>query len=217
MGQRLPLEISRLLEASDDLSRQRAWEAFLTQYNRMLLHACRSIDREYDGVMNRYEYMLEQLRADGFHRLRKYENDGRTKFSTWLMVTARRLAIDAHRKRYGRPPKGNDLGESELRKRLVDLLAADVDPDLLIDEDATNPERQVVADDRRALLAKVLEGLSNQDRLLLSLRFEWDSSVSEITEAMGFPSQFHVYRRLKKVLSQLRKTLQAKGFGDASL
>ena len=83
MDQRPPLEISRLLEASDDLSRQRAWEAFLTQYNRMLLHVSRSIDREYDGVMNRYEYMLEQLRADDFRRLRKYENDERTKFLTW--------------------------------------------------------------------------------------------------------------------------------------
>ncbi len=197
MGQRFPLEISRLLEASDDLSRQRAWEAFLTQYNRMLLHVSRSIDREYDGVMNRYEYMLEQLRADDFRRLRKYENDERTKFSTWLMVTARRLAVDAHRKQYGRPAKGKDSGERAIRKRLVDLLAADVDPDLLIDEDAADPEQQIVANDRKAVLARVLETLSTQDRLLLSLRFEYDSSVSEITEAMGLHSQFQVYGRLK--------------------
>jgi RNA polymerase sigma factor (sigma-70 family) len=217
MGQPLPLELSRLLEASDDISRQRAWEAFLEQYNRMLLRVSRSIDREYDEVMNCYEYMLEQLRANDFRRLRMYENDGRTKFSTWLMVAARRLAIDAHRKRYGRAPKGEDWGECEIRKRLVDLIAADIEPDLLIDEDAANPEQQIVADDRKVLLANVLEGLSTQDRLLLSLRFEYDSSVSEITEAMGFPSQFHVYRRLKKVLTQLRKALLAKGVSDASL
>jgi DNA-directed RNA polymerase specialized sigma subunit len=87
----------------------------------------------------------------------------------------------------------------------------------LVDEDATNPEQQMVVADRKAVLTNVLEGLSTQDRLLLSLRFEYDFSVAEITEAMGFPSQFHLYRRLKKVLTQLRKALLSKGVRDASL
>lgn len=93
MGQRPPLEISRLLEASDGLSQQQAWEAFLTQYNRMLLHVSRSIDREYDGVMNRYEYMLEQLRATTSAGSERSTSSSRSRRSCVHQVNASRLII----------------------------------------------------------------------------------------------------------------------------
>jgi hypothetical protein len=43
------------------------------------------------------------------------------------------------------------------------------------------------------------------------MRFEDQRSAAEIARAMGFPTPFHVYRRLNKLLGELRATLEARG------
>ena len=68
---------------------------------------------------------------------------------------------------------------------------------------------------RRAQLTRALESalgdLPAEDRLLLRYRFEDERSVREIKDLLLLPSVFHVYRRLKKVLKNVRATLEERG------
>jgi len=97
-----PPELVGLLNASDPAAREVAWASFVKSHSRLLLHVARSIGRDYDAAMDAYAYLLELLRADDCRRLRAYAADGRSKFTTWLVVVARRLCLDHLRHRYGR-------------------------------------------------------------------------------------------------------------------
>jgi RNA polymerase sigma factor (sigma-70 family) len=197
-------------------------DAFVQKHSRLLMHVSRSLGGGYDATMDRYARMLEQLRNDDFKRLRSYAAQPQTKFTTWLVVVARRICMDYQRERYGRPritgnPDSAQKAELTARRRLADLVVVDVDPDDL--DDSTEPD--AAARVQQAELLETLEDavrrLPNRDRLLITLRFEDDAPVREIVEVMGFPSQFHVYRQLKKVLAELRRTLQSRGIGDPNV
>jgi RNA polymerase sigma factor (sigma-70 family) len=127
------------------------------------------------------------------------------------VVVAQRLAADHHRKVYGRPKPGTDLEATEIRRRLVDLVDEAVDLKSIEGSIGPTPADAVVHHERRAIVASVLDQLEPRDRMMLALRFEDDASARRIAEAMGFKSPFHVYRRLKKVLSALRKELVERG------
>ncbi len=116
----VPTELSALLELPTTASREQSWKAFLSAYSRLLLHTARSISGDAHAVMDAYTHVLGALREDDFRRLRAYAPDGRTKFTTWLVVVARRLCIDHHRQRYGRTPEADSEqhGEHAARRRL---------------------------------------------------------------------------------------------------
>ena len=209
-----PPELTRLLETTDSKNREAAWDAFIEKFHRLLMHVAHSIDHHYDATMDRYAYMLERLQAGNYRRLRRYDPQSRAQFSTWLVVVARRLCVDFHRETHGRqrPTKGED--RSGIRRRLLDLVGESIDPDYLADGRAIDPAEHTLVIERREILENAMKALTNQDRLLLTLRFELGASVSEIADALKFPSQFHVYRRLKKILAVLRTALKAQGIHD---
>jgi len=222
MASQPPTGLSRLLEATDEAGSRDAWESFVQKHSRLLMHAARSLGGGYDAAMDRYTHILDQLRDDDFKRLRSYSALPQTKFTTWLVVVARRICLDLHRSRYGRERASANPGhwvENKLvvRKRLADLVVANVDLNLLSDGTKPDPERQAVGKETRQALEESLNRLSNSDRLLLALRFEDDAPAREIAELMGFPSQFHVYRHLNKVLESLKEALQAQGIDSASI
>jgi RNA polymerase sigma factor (sigma-70 family) len=208
MAEDFPSELSSLLGATDAAARDAAWPAFLNSYSRLLLHVARQVGRDYDAAMDAYTYILEQLRAGDYHRLRGYAGDGRSKFTTWLVVVARRLCLDYLRHRYGRARDNGDAeGASRAgRKRLEDLLAEQVDVTDLPDA-AAGPEAELIASEQSRSLAAGLAGLEPRDRLLLTLRFEDDRSAREIASLVGYPTPFHVYRRINTLLVSLRARL----------
>ncbi len=215
-----PPELSRLFSASDPSSRERAWTEFVQAHSRLLLHVARSFGGDYDSAMDRYAFVLKQLRRDDFKRLRAYIADARSKFSTWLVVVARRLCLDYHRQRYGRArgsqgeePTGEERAE---RKRLVDFLVERVDLAVITDRSARNPESELREAELADALASALAELQPRDRLILKLRFEDEVPVREIAEVIGLPSVFHVYRRLREIYATLRATLLRKGVEDPS-
>lgn len=211
-----PTELSRLLGTADVDARQEAWEAFIQHHSRLLMHTARSLGGGYDAVMDRYTRVLDQLRADDFKRLRAYSAQSGTKFTTWLVVVSRRICVDYYRSLYGRQraiENPGPLGEerANVRRRLADLIAAEVDLDQLSDGTKHDPETTLEQGEVRNAVAAILGTLPNSDRLLLTLRFEDDAPAREIADLMGFPSQFHVYRRLKHVLAHMRLALQRLG------
>jgi RNA polymerase sigma factor (sigma-70 family) len=222
MPHSLPPELARLLAAHEPTAREAAWADFARIHTRLLMHVARSVGHDYDAAMDAYAVLLEGLEEDDYRRLRAFAADGRSKFTTWLVVVARRLCLDHVRHRYGRPseqdPGVADAAAREARnarRRLVDLVAEAVDPNFLAASDAT-PDVELRARQLGEALAGVLQALPASDRLLLALRFEEDLSAREIAAMVGLPTPFHVYRRLNALLDDLRLRLRQRGVEDAT-
>src|SRR5687767_15882967 len=93
--------LARLLESTipdqDD-----AWARLVEAHTDLLLRTARYFGGDHDAVMDRYAFILEQLRRDQFRRLRGYNPRDDATFDVWLVAVARRLCLDHHRHRYGR-------------------------------------------------------------------------------------------------------------------
>lgn len=215
MPNQLPPEVAALLHAGDGPARDAAWERFVAVHTRLLLHVTRTMVRDPDRAMDAYAWLLERLREKDVHRLRGFAADGRSTFTTWLVVVARRMCVDWHRHEGGRtrsspngprPPPDGQL----LRRRLLALAGEPVPLEGLRDNSTPQDISLDRAEVHEALVA-ALQSLPPSDRLLLSLRFEDELKAQEIARVMRFPSQFHVYRRLDHVLRILRAFLNNQG------
>src|SRR5215212_6725757 len=98
----VPPPVPRLLTAGSGPDADEAWAAFLDAYSPLLLRIAATFAPGYDGALDRYAFMLDELRRNGCRRLRAYAADGRGRFSTWLTVVARRLCLDHFRQQFGR-------------------------------------------------------------------------------------------------------------------
>lgn len=214
-----PEELRELLEATRPGERDAAWQRFVDRFSPLLLHTARSVIRDYDRAMDAYAYLLEQLRADDARRLRQYTENPRTRFTTWLVVVARRLCHDHLRQRYGRVREtgGSDPIARESRRRLVDLVAEELDGAGPLADPGDSPDAELARRDRTAALQASLAQLPPADRLLLAMRFEDDRPVREIADLLGYPTPFHVYRAVNGVLQRLRQSLLQRGVSDPGL
>ncbi|HEX2722933.1 MAG TPA: sigma factor, partial [Gemmatimonadaceae bacterium] len=97
----LPSSLQSLLTASAE-NVDDAWSVFVAEYSPLLLHVARSVSHGRDQAMDAYAHVLEQLRRDQCQRLRRYETDPRSRFTTWLVIVCRRLCVDFHRAHFGR-------------------------------------------------------------------------------------------------------------------
>ena len=220
MPDQLPPEVSALLRAVDGPARDAAWERFVAVHTRLLLHVTRSMVRDADQAMDAYAWLLERLREKDAHVLRGFAAGGRSKFTTWLVVVARRMCVDWHRHRGGRTrhdPTGADpRGDGRaLRHRLLALAGEAIDLDALNDA-GDGPVEQLEQSEVHQALVAALGELPPSDRLLLSLRFEDDLKAVQIAKVMRFPTPFHVYRRLDHVLRSLRRNLNGHGIEGSS-
>ena len=123
------------------------WSAFLKEYSRALLHIARVQSSSHDDMMDRYEYILEQLQTKNHHRLQSYVTDSKAQLVTWLFVVDKRLCVDYHRKRYGRERKEPEspvkVAERQARRCLVDLLVDELITDTIPDSSTLDPETQL--------------------------------------------------------------------------
>ncbi len=130
MARDLSPELAALLGTADPASQDHAWSEFLKRYNTYLVKTTRFLSHDYDGAMDRYRYVLEELRRDNFKRLRAYAADPRSRLSTWLVAVVQRLCVDYERKRYGRLRETSSGATREAltaRRRLLDLVTEELD------------------------------------------------------------------------------------------
>jgi RNA polymerase sigma factor (sigma-70 family) len=219
MGRSLPPTLSLLLAANDPTAFEAAWGRFLAEYTPLLLHVARKFRKDHDAAADAYTCIVEQLRASDCRRLRTFVADGRSEFSTWLVVVAQRICLDDYRHRYGRRRSESEsphAAETAARRRLVDLVGAEVDLSSLTDSQTAGPEEAARTAETYDALRELLRRLEPRDRLLLKLRFEDDLPVTQVAEALGYRTRFHVYRRLSIVLAQLRAELEQRGISEAA-
>jgi RNA polymerase sigma factor (sigma-70 family) len=212
-----PQELQDLLAARSPRERDEAWDRFVNRFSPLLLHTARSVTPEYDRAMDAYTHVLGQLRAEDSRRLRQYIEDPRSLFTTWLVAVTRHLCLDHLRQRYGRyrgDPSKDPAGKRD-RRRLVDLVAEEIDPaDPPPDPDA-GADEQLRRRDLTTALEASLALLPPAHRLLLAMKFEDDRSAREIGDLLHYPTPFHVYRALNALLRELRASLAQKGISDS--
>jgi len=213
----IPDALQGLLSAPEEDARTRAWEAFLQAHSGVLLHAARALGGDHDAVMDRYAFVLDALRKDDFRRLRGYVADGHGKFTTWLIVVARRLCLDEYRHRYGRlqGESAESRDQQQERRNLADLVGTELALEVLEAPAAGSPEVALRRAELRKGLATALAALDPSDRLLLRMRFADDLSVPEIARILGSGSPFRLYRQIDRLLASLRLALQRAGVDDA--
>lgn len=212
--------MGRPFDSSDSAVREAGWEQFLGRHAKLLIHVARSFGGDDDAVMDRFTYLLEQLRRDDFRRLRGYAASDRSEFSTWLVVVAQRIYLDHHRNKYGRSRSRDSAStayeeERAARRRLVDLISAQVDLNAVVDSEGKNPEDSLRLDEMHRALAAALASLAPSDRLLIKLRFEDGLGMPEIARSLRLPTRFHAYRRLVQALADLRKALEKTGVRES--
>ncbi|MDH4044832.1 MAG: sigma-70 family RNA polymerase sigma factor [Gemmatimonadota bacterium] len=215
----VPPQLAGVLAASDDVTRGHAWAAFLHEYSTLLLKVARRTAPSHDGAMDRYAFILDQLRDDGCRRLRAFAADGRGKFTTWLVVVARRLCVDYHRHTHGRLQAEQESSPAQAlehvaRRNLVDFVAAEIDLEQMGDGKRPHPDAEVLREERRTALRHVVAKLDVADQLLLTLRFEDDVPLNKIGQMIGLRSRFQVHRRLTAVLARLKDGLEARGISE---
>lgn len=214
----LPDEIANFLHGESHDTREDSWSSFLARHNRLLLRVAYAAAPNREDAMDAYAVVLEQLREHDGRRLRTYRADGRSKFTTWLVVVARRICVDYLRQKYGRyEAASREMANVDRTSRLalVELVGGEVDPTSIADDNAALPDAALRTEELSARLDGALGELSNDDRLLLKLRFDDGLSASAIARLVGLPTAFHVYRRLNGLLGQLRARLSVCGIESA--
>lgn len=91
-----------ILEQINTRDSEEAWALFLAQYAAIILQVVKHFERDGDFVPDCFQYVCEQLSANSFRRLRKFQSRGPAMFSTWLRAVVRNLCLDWRRKRFGR-------------------------------------------------------------------------------------------------------------------
>ena len=214
MSSTLPASLTDLLSARPAQARDLAWEEFLRGHSRLLMYVARSFGGDYDATMDRYATLLDQLSRDDFRKLRAFANDGRSDFTTWLVVVAQRICVDHRRSRYGRSRETDGHRAAMYRvtrRRLADLVGIDVDDVDIPATDGAPADEALVAAERERALESALAELPAHDRLLIELRFRDELSVARIATLVGQPTRFYTYRRLEQALTLLRRELAARG------
>lgn len=202
------------LAAADAGARDRAWQQFLGEFSALMLHVIRRTSGDQDVVMDRYVFVLDALKRDGYRRLRRFQEDGRGKFSTWLVAVVRRLCVDEHRARYGRPQSEGESEWQAERRSLVELVGDELALERL-EASSALPDGIVEAREALDALQEAVAELDVRQRLILRLRFEDGVSVPEIARMLDYASVFKLYREIDKLLLDLRKSLVAAGVRSA--
>ena len=213
MPERVPPELRELIHASDAEAREDAWDRLVARFTPLLLHTARTFPGGHEAAMDRYAFILEQLRRDEFRRLHRYSEDGRASFATWLVSVARRLCADRHRLVYGRARggAGSDSPARRARRSLADLVAEQLDAERHGPADPHDVQAELESGELRAALDRALAELAPADRLLLALRFEQDLSAREISELTRRGNTFQVYRQINALLKALAASLRRQG------
>jgi len=222
-GEELPFppEIAALLDSPAYSPPDLAWDAFLNAFGDILLKTAKYAHRRHaasidahDAAMDAYAYILEKLREDDFRRLRAFSGDDEAALSRWLVVVARRLCTDFWRHRYGRARPSTPELDRDIRRRLVDEIWEARPSSDFARPGALDPEWKLRYGERRKALETSVGELEPQDQLLLALRFENGLSAQRISDLMDFPTPFHVYRRLNRLLKALKKRLEGIGVDE---
>jgi RNA polymerase sigma factor (sigma-70 family) len=115
------------LDAGDT---EAAWTLFLARYHRLIGATIARCTPSAEDARDAFAEICDRLSEDDLARLRRFHDAPahRAKFSTWLVVVVRNLAVDCRRAREGRPRASPPPGLSPLRERIYQLVLVERRP-----------------------------------------------------------------------------------------
>jgi RNA polymerase sigma factor (sigma-70 family) len=101
-----------------------AWTLFLARYHRLIGATIARCTPDSEDAHDAFAHVCDQLWEGELRRLRRFGEhaERKAKFSTWLVVVVRNLAIDWRRSRDGRPRATSPPGLSPLREQIYRLV-----------------------------------------------------------------------------------------------
>jgi RNA polymerase sigma factor (sigma-70 family) len=104
------------LDAGDN---DTAWTLFLARYHRLIGATVARCIPDAEDARDAFAHLCDKLWEGDLARLRRFqESHHSAKFSTWLVVVVRNLAIDWRRSQDGRPRMAPPAGLSPLREEI---------------------------------------------------------------------------------------------------
>lgn len=194
---------------------EEAWSAFVHTFASTILRAVSSCEREHEDRAEAFVFVFEHLHRDQSRRLRKFQPQGPASFTTWLHAVVRNLCRDWRRKRYGRLPAGESVGEAGM------LAAAQPSPrDGVQSSDSDrmeqeprdpgpSPEEQAQGRENLLALGRALPSLTKEQRLALRLRVEEDLTFQEISTIMALKNAQAADRLVREAVQVLRSAMKA--------
>jgi len=109
------------LDAGDN---DTAWTLFLARYHRLIGATVARCIPDAEDARDAFAHLCDKLWEGDLGRLRRFHEGSHhaAKFSTWLVVVVRNLAIDWRRSRDGRPRTTAPAGLSSLREEIYHLV-----------------------------------------------------------------------------------------------
>jgi RNA polymerase sigma factor (sigma-70 family) len=101
-----------------------AWTLFLARYHRLIGATVARCIPDAEDAHDAFAHLCDKLWEGELRRLRRFHEGSphSAKFSTWLVVVVRNLAIDWRRSQDGRPRTTPPAGLSPLREEIYDIV-----------------------------------------------------------------------------------------------
>jgi RNA polymerase sigma-70 factor, ECF subfamily len=175
----------------------KAWREFSNRYERLIYRCITKVTRRFASVVTQedvreiYATLLVSLLTNDKHKLRSFDPERGTRFSTWIGLLAINCAYDHLRAAKREPSKGTLAEAADLASRLPD------------------PFEQVAEHERAAIAQKTLGSFSDKDRTFAALYFGEGMEPDQIARTMKI-SVKTVYSKKHKIQSRLESMLLGK-------
>ena len=169
---------------------QRAYERLVGKYERALFHHILRLVRAREDV----DDLVQETFIKAFGALGSYTPQ--FAFSTWLYKIATNHAIDHLRKR--RVPT------TSIDKPIS---TKDGDMQMELPDDTYRPDKPLVEDQRRTLLADAVAQLPGKYRVVIEMRHQQEMTYDDIAEALDLPLgtvKAHIFRARELLNRYLR-------------
>lgn len=155
-----------------------------------------------------YVYVLDKLNEDNQRRIRQFK--GKSSFKTYIVAVAKRLAIDFYRSRYGR----NNI--RPITEIWIDDIPEPQDEGISPDQAVYQLESIRLKKNAFQVIQSNLQQLSDEDRMILKLRFHSDQKISQIARVLAL-NQRNLYHRIGKILNRFKDAIKNEGFTDEEI
>ena len=174
----------------------KAWREFQRRYERLIYRCITKVTRRFASVVTQedvreiYATLVLSLLSNDKHKLRSFDPERGTRFSTWIGLLAINCAYDHLRAAKREPNKGTLAEADDLASKTPD------------------PFEQVAEHERAEIAERTLGSFSAKDRTFATLYFGEGMEPTEIARTMKISIKT-VYSKKHKIQSRLESMLQA--------